>query len=136
LELLAESVRLHPEVPFAHFTYANVLMRENKIPEAIQEFGKAIDQDASKPKYFTNFGVALARSNRPDLALVAFQHAAELDPKDADNYQNAGIALETMGRVEQAKIAFKMALERDPSRQAIREHLAQMSATPSNAPSR
>jgi Tfp pilus assembly protein PilF len=136
LEVLSESVRLHPDVPFAHFTYANVLMRENKIAEAIQEYRQAIDQDASKPKYFTNFGVALARSNRPDLALVAFQHAAELDPKDADNYQNAGIALEAMGRIEQAKLAFKMALERDPSRQAIREHLAQLSAAPPNAPSR
>src|SRR5207302_5610950 len=90
LGLLAQSVQDHPDIPFAHFTYANVLLKQKLYDAATREYERAIALDATKPRYYTNLGVALANQGHPDLAILAFQQAARLDPNDPDNFQNAG----------------------------------------------
>jgi Tfp pilus assembly protein PilF len=129
LGILAQSVVDHPTVPFAHFTYANVLMERGLIPQAIREFQQAITLDASKPEYFRNFGVALDKSGHPELAAMAFDRATKLAPGDADNFQNAGIALAKIGRIDDAKRYLRRTLEIDPSRTQVRDLLQTLATT-------
>ena len=103
LGLLAQNVEQHPEVAFAHYTYANVLLNQNLFDDAIHEFQAAIALDANRPRYYTNYGVAFAKSGHPEAAITTFEHAMKLDPTDPDNYQNAGIALVNLGRKDEAR---------------------------------
>jgi protein O-mannosyl-transferase len=123
LGLLAENVRNHPHVPFAHYIYGNVLLRAELYPNAVRELQQAATMDPSKPKYFTSLGVALGQSGRLDLAMQAFARSATMDPTDADNFQNAGLTLENMGRFDEARQAYVRALQLDPSRSALRAQL-------------
>ena len=117
--LLAENVRVHPDIALAHFTYANLLQDRGLLKQALPEYQAAIQLDGSKPEYYRNFGVALGKSGRPDLALRAFQMGIRQAPDSAenyDNYLNAGVALANLDRIEEAKAYLRRAVELDPSR--------------------
>ena len=72
LGLLAQSVQDHPTIGLSHFTYANVLMKENLINQALKEYEEAIKWSPNKPRYYTSLGLALRSSGHPELAALAF----------------------------------------------------------------
>jgi Tfp pilus assembly protein PilF len=129
LQLLAEAVRDHPNIGLSHFTYANVLMKQNLMDQSLSEYRQAITLTPTKARYYTNFGVALGKSGHPDLAMAAFQNAAGLDPSDSANYENAAITLLKGGQVDRARWFLNRVLELDPSRADVRQLLQSLPTT-------
>lgn len=120
---------LHPDDPTNHFDYANLLLRDGRIEQALAHYRQAVAYEQDNPAYFLNYGVALMAAHRPTEALEAFTRAADIDPNNVDAYQNAGLVLEQMGALDAAKQAFAEALKRDPTRAIPRQHLQRLSTT-------
>lgn len=101
-----------------HHTLGRHLLAENKIPEAVIEFKRALDAD---PSY---------RPARIDLAEVALQyrdfgnaklHYSELlkaQPNDAASLLGLGIANKGLGAGDEAKLAYEKVLALQPSNSA------------------
>ncbi len=90
------------------------LVEEKRLPEAMEQFERAI---RSNPKYadaHCNLGLALDQSNRSLEAVSHCEEALRLKPVYPEAHQNLGIALAHLGRLEEAIEHYRKALEQRP----------------------
>ena len=91
----------------AHYNLGNSLFRQNKYPEAAEEFVKAaqlIDPKKDKQKAastYHNLGNSLFAQQQYDKAVAAYQNALRANPKDDDTRYNMVKAMQLLQQQQQ-----------------------------------
>jgi tetratricopeptide (TPR) repeat protein len=98
----------------AHFDQGKILTNQEKYPEAVDEFNKALEKDAKQPGILEALAFAYSKMGKNDEALAAFDKAIALDPNNADLLTNMGVALNKAGKVPESQEAFKKAAALNP----------------------
>jgi len=66
--------------------------RTNKIPESVEAYNKAAEQDPTRAsQFYYNEGAVLTNVNKPDEANAAFTKSIQADPTHADAYYQRAI---------------------------------------------
>lgn len=91
----------------AHYNTGNALFRQNKYPEAAEEFVKAaqlIDPKKDKQKAaktYHNLGNSLFAQQQYDKAITAYQQSLRANPKDDDTRYNMVKAMQLLQQQQQ-----------------------------------
>ncbi len=91
----------------AHYNLGDALFRQNKYPEAAEEFMKAaqvIDQKKDKQKAaktYHNLGNSLFAQQQYDKAITAYQQSLRANPKDNDTRYNMVKAMQMLQQQQQ-----------------------------------
>jgi Flp pilus assembly protein TadD len=104
----------YPTPEFVYFNLARIYEQQGKIPQAIEEYQRALD---IRPEYVdahNNLGILYLHQGKVDLAIKAFREAIRLDPQGAIYRRNLGMAYLQAGNREEARRAFEKALELQP----------------------
>ena len=110
----AESLRLEPDVPAAHYNFGQALANLRRWDEAVDHFRRAL---ALSPDYglaHQGLGTALEAVGRHDEALASFERALQLMPTGEAHY-NVGVLLQARGRVDEARAHYEEAVRLDPA---------------------
>ena len=100
----------------AHYNLGDALFRQNKYPEAAEEFMKAaqvIDPKKDKQKAaktYHNLGNSLFAQQQYDKAITAYQQSLRANPKDNDTRYNMVKAMQMLQQQQQANLLFMVAL--------------------------
>jgi tetratricopeptide (TPR) repeat protein len=94
IEAYQKAIALKADDPSYHNNYALALVNVGKMPQALEELGKAAQLDPpGAGRYFYNLGAVLTNSGRAKEATDAFRKATEADPKYADAWYQLGVSL-------------------------------------------
>lgn len=110
----AESLRLRPDAPAAHYNVGNALLKLRRSREAARYFGLAL---ALSPDYgLAHQGLALAleAEGRHDEALRSLERAVRLTPT-ADVHYNFGVLQQARGDVTDALAHYQEAVRLNPA---------------------
>ena len=72
--------------------------RKRKYERAIEDFGKAIDLDPTKPAWFAVRGDAYRNLDQPEKAIADYIRVTELAPDDASAFRRIGSCYRDMGK--------------------------------------
>ncbi len=103
----------------------NALHHQNKLPEAIAAYEKAIDNNAHHPFGHNNKGTCLREQNKLAEAIVAFAKAVEVEPRFVTAYLNLGSAQYDLQQWGAAIATYRKALEVEPHNFAARKKLGE-----------
>lgn len=92
-----QTLRLKPYNPEAHSNYANFLDMTDHKPEAIAEYGKAIEQNPDIFQPYLNRGRAYQRQGNCDKAIIDFNKALAIEPKVGESYYARAICYDMKG---------------------------------------
>jgi serine/threonine protein kinase/Tfp pilus assembly protein PilF len=102
-----KAISLSPNAANVHYFYAFVnLIPQNRMPEALREYRRALDLDPLSQIINTNYGVALLVNRQYDLAEAQFKHAEEIDPNFAVLNMRFAQFHAFRGDYESAKVEF------------------------------
>jgi len=90
------------------------LLRENRLPEAMQSFRLATVVEPNDFQCWTNYGVLLERTNALTDAIEALEHSLKLSADQPDTWLVLGLTQAKLGAVEAAEAAYMKVLELDP----------------------
>lgn len=107
----------------------NELLRQEKVPEAINSYSKAIAIDGRNAVYYSNRAAAHSKMGDHQKCIGDCLKALELDPNYSKAYGRKGLAHTALGQHREAQECFRRALELDPANDGYREnlHLAEQS---------
>jgi len=114
VELIAEAIKLNPNLAGVHTNLGNGLKDLQRFDDALASFDKAI---ALKPDYaeaHNNRGIVLQDLNRLDGALAGFDRAIALNPGYAEAYNNRGVVLQALQRPDEALASLGKAIALNP----------------------
>ena len=94
---------------------AHDLMQANQIPEAIQEWRKALQMDASDARAHFYLAVALTRNDQEREAVAAYRKACALDSHQSACFAHLALSQVNTGDLRGAVINYRKALALDPS---------------------
>ncbi len=102
------------------FEEGQTLMQQQKYPEAVQMFEKALPlaKTTNIPIVLASLAEGYHKSRMYDKAVDAYQKAIEAKPDDATYYNNLGNVYATMGKTTEAAEEFQKAAEMDPTHAA------------------
>jgi tetratricopeptide (TPR) repeat protein len=100
----------NPQSWLAHNNLGEVLRKEGRIPEAVEQYedALAIRQDLSNVHY--NLGSVLSEMGRVPEAIDQFQQALQINPDSAEVRNNLGLALMQVGRSTEAIEQYQQAI--------------------------
>ncbi len=107
-------VQAHPQDAGTHHAFAMLLLRSNRLPAAVEAFGRAAALAPTAPLLHSHHGEALRRLGRLDEAIAAGEKALRLAPDRADVQVNLAAALLDKRDAERAEPLLKAALAREP----------------------
>jgi len=87
--------------------------RQNKLPEAIEEFNRVLILAPDNVDALDSMGLVLLKQKKPAPAIELFRRAATLQPADSMVHFHLGQALEEIGDFPAAAKAYRIALEKD-----------------------
>jgi protein O-mannosyl-transferase len=114
-DFLVHIVDVNPNVAFAHNNLANILLKHERVDEAIEHFDKALELDPGDAKAQNNLGLALVKLGRLDEAEPHYRKAVELNPRYFKAYENLGAVYLQTKRFDAAIASLKAAIEIQPS---------------------
>ncbi|MFC1646427.1 tetratricopeptide repeat protein [Candidatus Omnitrophota bacterium] len=91
--------------PYSSRAYTNlglIYVEQNKLPEAIEEFVKALEIEPDSPGLHRNMGNVYLRLNKLDLAEKAYRTALSINPNDAETLGNLGNLYSNRNNLEEA----------------------------------
>ncbi|MBI5764390.1 MAG: tetratricopeptide repeat protein [Planctomycetes bacterium] len=109
-------IRLTPNSAALHNNYAVELVNMQKLPEAIEEYRKALSIDPGDERTITNIGVALRAAGKPYEAIRLYKEALN-NPKLSHSYSilvNLGTLTAEQGDTEMATEYFRVARMENP----------------------
>jgi Flp pilus assembly protein TadD len=112
---LRHTIDINPNVAFAHNNLGNILVKQARVDEAIEQFNKALEFDPADAKAHNNLGLALVRLGRLDQAESHYRKAVELNPRYFKAYENLGAVYLQTERLDEAIASLKAALEIQPA---------------------
>lgn len=126
LAALQEAVALDPDSPLYHNALGVVYLNLRRQPEALDEFKRAVDLDATYGAALQNLGVAYALAERWEDAVRAYRKALSVPGYGSleGTYTNLGWAYYNLNRLQEAEEVLRLALKLDPKMVAASYHLA------------
>jgi tetratricopeptide (TPR) repeat protein len=110
-QLLARAVALVPEYGWGHISYANVLWRLKKLPEAETQYQRGIELCPKESIAHRSYGRFLSETYRDEAKAEAFlQSAIVLAPEDAIAHKMLGVHLLRYGKLAYARKELEAAL--------------------------
>ncbi len=91
----AEEAKPAPEpklLPLTHFTAGNLLEKQGNYLQAIGQYRKAIELNASFGAAYSRLGLCYTKTGQYDQAVKALQQAVKLQPPSAQIWNNLGFA--------------------------------------------
>ena len=125
---LESAVRADPKQSQGHNLLGAALTRTGRGQEAIQEFGRALELDASNVNARYNLVFALVKAGQVDAAAGHMEKVVAAYPKDAGLHNLWGELLMRQGKYDAAIARFDEALRLDPKLDAARENRAEAAA--------
>ncbi|GAB4332211.1 MAG: hypothetical protein Kow0037_09560 [Calditrichia bacterium] len=101
--------------PVSRYHLGILFLKRNLIPEAIQQFERAIKEDSNFVKAYSGLGIALLKARRFQEALEVFNKALEQSEKYADILNYTGLAHLFLGDYDRATLLFKEAIGINPN---------------------
>jgi tetratricopeptide (TPR) repeat protein len=98
----------------AHRNFGVVLSTQGRLPEAIGEFGRALQLNPDYGEAHCKLGNALLREGKMQEAIGHYERALQLNPDDVEAHNNLGFAFVRLGKVEQAISHWEQALRIKP----------------------
>jgi tetratricopeptide (TPR) repeat protein len=106
----AEPPKVDPAA-MAHYERGNALKREGKLPEAIEEFRRALAIAPNVCSFHNNLGTTLLAVGRIDDAITHLSRALELVPTHGKAHGSLGVALAAKGQEAAAVDHLRRAME-------------------------
>lgn len=110
-----QAVRLAPTSVGARIKLSGALATQNKLDEAIREFGEAIRLGAHDPNDRSNFAFLLLRAGQRDEAIDVMRTVVKDAPNDARARFNFGMMLMDAGRSDEGLDEIEAGLSLDPA---------------------
>jgi tetratricopeptide (TPR) repeat protein len=125
-DFLRRSLIVRPSDAETHNDLAFTLQQIGKMDEAIQEYEKAIDLDASRIEFKTNYGSILIRAGRGRDAEVAVDAALLINDKDPRALFLKGLLCKASDRIDEAIDYMEQAVLADPILRDAHLNLSEM----------
>ncbi len=109
------SVELAPGYAAAHNFLGEILMRQNKLDEAIEHLQMAKKLRPDLPEPDRDLGSIYLRKNQPEAALAEFAIAAKIEPEEPTIHFFIGTTLLDQGKIEEAKAELTEAVRLAPN---------------------
>lgn len=109
----------------AHVRLARAAIRQNELPEALQEFEQAAQLAPDEAIVHFEYGGALLRADRNADAEREYRRTLELEPHFALAHLNLAMAVDRQGRKDDALLEYRAYAARAPRRQARQLLIAQ-----------
>jgi Flp pilus assembly protein TadD len=126
------TIKHNPTAWLAYNNLGNILFQQGRIPEAIEQYRKALRINPRMSEAHNNLGLALAETGHAEEAIDEYEMALKLNPHFATAQENLGYALIQAGRTDEAVIHYEEALKVDPGSVEARARLAEMQALRKN----
>ncbi len=117
------AIRFRPDFTHAHFNLARILMKKERVAEAVTELQQTIQIDPNHVGALNMLGMALGRQQKFDEAQSYLERAVRLEPDHAEARNNLGAVYSAQGRLREAVVQFEAALRVDPDDPEIIENL-------------
>lgn len=119
-----KALNLHPgNGDQIHYNLGNVLLKLNKLDEAVGQFRAAIDLNPNINVYRLNLAYVLNEQGKEREAEAEFKELLRRHPNDPRGHNNYGILLLKQGRIDQAIYHFMEALRQKPKYRQARLNL-------------
>ena len=112
----SQGIKLNPEYGPIYHVYGMVLLKKNRLVDALKAFETAFQKDSQLFASYMNFGAINLSFRGYQEAKTAFEKAIVLDPKSYDAHIGLGVALRGLEDFTGAKTEYKKASEIDPNR--------------------
>jgi tetratricopeptide (TPR) repeat protein len=119
IEQLRKVIALSPNFARAHLALGKAILRDGKVPEAVQELQEATRLDPQSGEAHYQLGLALARAGRKDEGAAEVQKGRELSAAQ-DRTQNVNLDIAEgrdaldKGELDEAAAKFRHAIKRQP----------------------
>jgi len=113
-----------PNLALARHYLGNILLMQNRLDVAVQEYGEAVRINPNLGETYYNLGLALHRQGQKEAAITAYRQALVIDPNKTATHYNLGLALYELGRIEEAIAAYQEAIKLDRSNAKAQFNLA------------
>lgn len=110
----------YPEFLPAYNDLASLMMRQRRIPEAMNVLQAGLEQNANDPVLLNNIGMCWLIRKRYQNALDYFTKAAAVIPENTRYRSNMATALALMGRHQEALALYRQILPEDAAQENIR----------------
>ncbi len=107
----------------AHGELGRCLLKQEKLPEAVQSLRRAMALDPGAERVQSMLGATLLLQGDYASAVEALELAIRLDPDLYQNHFNLGMALEKLGQPDKAIKHYQDCLERAPDAVQARQRL-------------
>ncbi len=98
-----------------HFVLGNILRREDRFDEALDEFMESSRLLPGFPETHSQLSYLFYRTDDAEDALAEARTALSMDPANAEAYRYLGLALYAQGHYDAALHAFDESLQREPA---------------------
>lgn len=126
LVVYLEASERYPDNAFYHRSAAWLLSAKQQIPEAIDEYYKAIEKDGETISDYKNIGPLLVAEDRTDEALQIYEKITQMDPNDGEAQNIYAQLLSSTGDEDAVIEAKEKALAAKPDDTTLMFSLGQM----------
>ena len=119
----------NPKIARAHYNLGNVLLQENRVDEAIENYEKELQLQSNFAEGHNNLASALLRKGKLDEAQIHLRTAVALNPNNPETHNNLGIALSQKGEMREAIAEWNKTLAIQPDNLEAQCNLSWIYAT-------
>jgi Tfp pilus assembly protein PilF len=112
--LFRHMVDVAPEAPRAHDMYGKLLLQEERIPHAMQQFRQSIAIDSLYAPGYVEIANVQFKQGDLEQAMQNWQTALDVDPDFAEAHTGIAVGLARRGRTQEAMAHLQQALDADP----------------------
>jgi len=105
------------------YNFALVLKNQGKLPEAVEQYRRAVAIWPGHHSAWYNLGNTLSRLKRYDEAVEAYKEALRIVPDDTATLHNLALTYRNMGEPEKAVEVFERILELSPGDDSVRMNI-------------
>lgn len=114
-EFVRHTLDVNPKAGFAQANQGVLLLKQDRVADAIEHFNEALKIDPRDAKTENNLGLALVKMGRLDDAEPHYRRAVEIAPRYFKAHENLGTVYLQTGRVAAAIASLKAAVEIQPA---------------------
>lgn len=106
-----------------HKSEGNELMKQEKFKEALEQYNKAIEIDASNAVYYCNRAAAYSKISDFINSIEDCKNALKIDPSYGKAWGRLGLALLSNNQFEEAYEAYNKAIQLEPTNDGYKQNL-------------
>ena len=113
--LWSHTLEHDPQSYYVRNNLGVALMKAGRLPDAIEQFQKALQIAPDRAEIHDNWGNALTQARQFQKAIAQYQEASRINPHDAETHNNWGNTLYLTGQFQDAIAQYQEALRIDPT---------------------